>query len=159
MRSLSNACSVQTGEVSDDEVNVHLGNPGSLSICDRGEPPGDGRPGFETPSRPTPGRNAMASTAADHIVQGNLLVGQGQFDRAVAEYTEAIRTSLRSALAYMGRGVARAKAGQVKQAIDDQTEAIRIEPGLAAAFRNRGRDHWTRCGSSRPSPTSRAIRN
>ena len=86
----------------------------------------------------------MASNAADHIVQGNLLVGQGQYDRAVAEYTEAIRIEPRSALAYMGRGVARAKAGQVKQAIADQTEAIRIEPGLAAAFRNRGRDHWTR---------------
>ena len=91
----------------------------------------------------------MASDAADHIVQGNLLVGQGQFDRAVAEYTEAIRIEPRSALAYMGRGVARAKAGQVKQAIADQTEAIRIDPGLAAAFRNRGRDHWTR-GAVKP---------
>src|SRR5262249_9481500 len=116
----------------------------SVSICDPGEPPGDGRPGFEPPSRPTPVWNAMASSAAEHIVQGNLLVGQGQFDRAVAEYTEAIRIEPRSALAYMGRGVARAKAGQVKQAIADQTEAIRIQPDLAAAFRNRGRDHWTR---------------
>jgi Flp pilus assembly protein TadD len=86
----------------------------------------------------------MASNADDHIVQGNLLVGQGRYDRAVAEYTEAIRIEPRSALAYMGRGVARAKAGRVKRAIADQTEATRIDPGLAAAFRNRGRDHWTR---------------
>ena len=84
----------------------------------------------------------MASDADEHIVQGNLLVGQGQYNRAVAEYTEAIRIEPRSALAYMGRGVARAKAGRVKQAIADQTEAIRIDPrASAAAFRNRGRDH------------------
>jgi tetratricopeptide (TPR) repeat protein len=85
----------------------------------------------------------MASDSDDYdtwIHHANASVHQGQFDRAVTEFTEAIRCNPESPLGYLGRGVALAKLGKPKQAVADATEAIRLNPNLASAYRNRGRD-------------------
>lgn len=67
----------------------------------------------------------------------------GQYDLAIAEYTDAIRLDPGCAMAYCGCGVAFAKKRQFHQAIAQYVEAIRLDPAYAAAFRNRGRDYFS----------------
>jgi tetratricopeptide (TPR) repeat protein len=54
----------------------------------------------------------------------------GDFDRAIADYTEAIRLDPKLAIAYYERGVAYHALGDFDRAIADYTEAIRLDPKL-----------------------------
>ena len=59
-------------------------------------------------------------------------------DRAIADYSEAIRLDPKYAEAYYGRGLTYRNKGDVERAIADYSEAIRLDPKLAAAYNNRG---------------------
>ncbi len=59
-------------------------------------------------------------------------------DRAIADYSEAIRLDPKYAEAYYGRGLTYRNKGDVERAIADYNEAIRLDPKLAAAYNNRG---------------------
>ena len=59
-------------------------------------------------------------------------------DRAIADYTEAIRLDPKYANAYSNRGVAYSDKGDKDRAIADFTEAIRLDPKYADAYNNRG---------------------
>jgi tetratricopeptide (TPR) repeat protein/serine/threonine protein kinase len=61
-----------------------------------------------------------------------------QNDKAVADYTEAIRLKPDYAEAYNGRGQAYFKLQQFDKAISDYGDAIRIKPDFAEAYSNRG---------------------
>jgi tetratricopeptide (TPR) repeat protein len=61
-----------------------------------------------------------------------------EYDRALADYAEAIRLDPDLAPAYLGRGWARQMKGQYDEAITDYTEAIRLDPRYTLAFSNRG---------------------
>src|SRR5262249_7116630 len=70
--------------------------------------------------------------------RGNDHADKGDWARAIADFTEAIR--LRPAfVTYYNRGFAYGKKGDVDSAIADFTEAIRLEPDMAPAYANRGR--------------------
>ena len=62
----------------------------------------------------------------------------GEFDKAIADYTDAIRLDPKCALAYCGQGIAYWFKGDYDKAIADFTEAIRLDPNYANAYRNRG---------------------
>jgi tetratricopeptide (TPR) repeat protein len=62
----------------------------------------------------------------------------GQYQRAIEDYTEAIRLKPDDAEAYYNRGNAYANLGQQPRAIEDYTEAIRLKPAYADAYSNRG---------------------
>ena len=66
----------------------------------------------------------------------------GDFDRALADYSEAIRLVPTNAQAFFGRGVAYAKKGDLDGAITNYTEVIRLEPRNALALANRGNDYF-----------------
>jgi tetratricopeptide (TPR) repeat protein len=51
-----------------------------------------------------------------------------EHDKAIADYTEAIRLDPKNALAYYHRGVAYGNKGEHDKAIADCTEAIRLTP-------------------------------
>jgi lipoprotein NlpI len=60
------------------------------------------------------------------------------FDRAIADFTEAIRLDPKYAAAYDNRGNAYNAKGDFDRAIPDYTEAIRLDPKNAFAYRHRG---------------------
>ena len=65
-------------------------------------------------------------------------VASGDFDKAIADFTEAIRLDPKEAVAYYKRGMAYGAKGDHDKAIADYTEAIRLNPKSAEAYINRG---------------------
>ena len=63
---------------------------------------------------------------------------KGQWDRAIADYSEAIRLKSDDAQVFNNRGNAYYYKGQLDRAIKDYDDAIRLQPDLAEAFSNRG---------------------
>ena len=63
---------------------------------------------------------------------------KGDTDRAIADYTEAIRLDPKFAIAYNNRGLAYRDKGDTDRAIADFTEAIRLDPKFANAYASRG---------------------
>ena len=63
---------------------------------------------------------------------------KGDFDRAIAEYNEAISRNSKYALAYFNRGIAYSSKGDVDRAIADYTKTISLAPDSADAYYNRG---------------------
>ena len=62
----------------------------------------------------------------------------GQYDDAIADYTEAIRIKPDLAIAYYNRGIQKALCEELDTAIADYDEAIRIKSDYAEAYANRG---------------------
>ncbi|MFZ1990264.1 MAG: tetratricopeptide repeat protein, partial [Alphaproteobacteria bacterium] len=63
---------------------------------------------------------------------------KGDYDRAIADYTQAIRLKPDYAKAFNNRGLAYYNKGDYDRAIADYTQAIRLKPDDADAFFNRG---------------------
>ena len=63
---------------------------------------------------------------------------KGDLDRAIADYSEAIRLDPKSGHAYLNRGSAWGTKGDLDRAIADFDQAIRLDPKDAQAYYNRG---------------------
>jgi tetratricopeptide (TPR) repeat protein len=74
---------------------------------------------------------------------------KGDLDRAIADYTEAIRRDPNYAAAYNSRGIAYKAKGDVDKAIADYDQAIRLNPGSAPAFNNRGYAYFAKSSYDR----------
>ena len=70
--------------------------------------------------------------------RGNKFGANGELDRAVADYTEAIRLDPKNAVPFNNRGNAYKYKDDLDRAIADLSEGIRLNPKYALAFRNRG---------------------
>lgn len=70
--------------------------------------------------------------------RGNQRERLGDYDKAIADHNEAIRTDPAYAAGFMHRGNAYARHGDFDRAIADHSEAIRLAPKDADAFYNRG---------------------
>jgi tetratricopeptide (TPR) repeat protein len=68
---------------------------------------------------------------------------KGDVDRAIQDYSQAIRLNPRSAMIYNNRGVAYDRKGDYDRAIADYDQAIRLRP-LHEAYFNRGNAHLGR---------------
>jgi tetratricopeptide (TPR) repeat protein len=62
----------------------------------------------------------------------------GQFDEAIADYTETIRIDDQHEMAYMNRAEIHVSQKRFAAAVADYTQAITINPESAMAFYNRG---------------------
>jgi tetratricopeptide (TPR) repeat protein len=76
-------------------------------------------------------------------VQAEAAIARGKtagsdYDRAIAEYNEAIRLDPTLAAAFDARGDAYYYKGEYDRAIADYSEAIRLDPKYAAAYSDRG---------------------
>ncbi|MGL6196324.1 MAG: tetratricopeptide repeat protein [Thermoguttaceae bacterium] len=71
-----------------------------------------------------------------------MLREQGDFDEAIAPYTEAISLDSQNAEAYCGRASCYGKKSEFDKAITDCTEAIRINPENAKSYYGRGNSYW-----------------
>jgi tetratricopeptide (TPR) repeat protein len=72
------------------------------------------------------------------VFQSNTDINAGNYDRAIATLSEAIRLNPNDALAFSNRGLAYDRKGGYDRAIADFNEAIRLDPKYAIAFRGRG---------------------
>src|SRR5678815_3632993 len=68
--------------------------------------------------------------------RGVALQTKERWEKAIADYTEAIKLKRDYAEAYFARGVAFDETGDPERAIADYTEAINIRPNYAEAYCN-----------------------
>lgn len=78
------------------------------------------------------------SRASAYYHRGSIFAQQGDHDRAVADYSRAIKLNPKDADAYVFRGLAFGRKGDHCRAIDDFGEAIRLNPRDTKAYYNRG---------------------
>jgi uncharacterized caspase-like protein len=88
-----------------------------------------------TPQPQPPAPSQSAKTFYDRGVQ---FYNRGDYETAIADFTEAIRIDQNYEEAYNDRGLAYDKKGDYDRAIADYTQAIRIDPNYAIAYNNRG---------------------
>jgi len=84
------------------------------------------------------GRGSKRNRAAAYYIRGNAHLDKGKYDKAIADFTQAIRLKPDFAFAYNNRGIAHSDQGDHAKAIADLTEAIRLKPDFAAAYNERG---------------------
>jgi tetratricopeptide (TPR) repeat protein len=84
------------------------------------------------------GRYDKRNLALIYSNRANQWERKGDFDKAMQDHSEAIRTDPTYAAGYMHRGNAYARRGDYERAIADHTEAIRVDPAYANGFYNRG---------------------
>jgi tetratricopeptide (TPR) repeat protein len=72
------------------------------------------------------------------VSQGKTDSNNGDYDRAIAAFSEAIRLDPKNANVFFDRGIAYGKKGDNDRAIADYNEAIRLNSNYANAFLNRG---------------------
>jgi tetratricopeptide (TPR) repeat protein len=75
------------------------------------------------------------------IASGKQAALKGDLDRAVRDFSEAIRLDPTSSDGYLARGEAHFKLGQTERAIADYSAALAHDPQRAAGFRARGMAH------------------
>ena len=73
-----------------------------------------------------------------HFQRGVSYARKGDFDHAIEDDSEVIKSSPREALAYNNRGFAWQRKGDLDHAIADYTQAIQIVPEQTLAWFNRG---------------------
>jgi tetratricopeptide (TPR) repeat protein len=73
--------------------------------------------------------------ALTFVNSGNAYRNRDDYDRAIADYTEAIRLDPSLASAYVSRGILRYSRKSYDDAIADYTEAARIDPNHAYIYR------------------------
>ena len=84
--------------------------------------------------------NAIFTNYGEHHIPG-ILYKEGDNDRVIAVYTEAIRLDP-NAIAYEFRGSAYYQKGDYDRAIAEYTEAIRLDPNYAIAYLDRGNVYY-----------------
>ncbi len=73
----------------------------------------------------------------DYYNRGVARIEKRENDRAISDFTKAIKMNPRFAMAYFYRGRAYFHKGEYDQAISDLTETIEINPRLAVAYNER----------------------
>jgi tetratricopeptide (TPR) repeat protein len=79
-----------------------------------------------------------ANRISAYINRGLAFKVKGAYDRAIADYNEALRLRPGDPLTLNDRGGALRLQGRVEQAIADFNEAIRLNPSFAGVYYNRG---------------------
>jgi tetratricopeptide (TPR) repeat protein len=84
------------------------------------------------------GQDTTVKLSVTYNNRGTAYDDKGDYDRAIQDYTEAIRLNPNAASAYYGRGYAYKKKGDYDRAIQDFNEAIRLSPNFERAYYDRG---------------------
>ena len=83
-------------------------------------------------------RTSAGNRAVAFTNRGIAYAGKKDYDRAIADFNEALKINPNLAMAYNNRGSAVQSKGDYDRAIADYNEAIRIDPNYAVAYSNRG---------------------
>jgi tetratricopeptide (TPR) repeat protein len=84
------------------------------------------------------GQETSENIAIAFSNRGNAYQAEGDYDRAVIDYDQAIQLNPNDPIAFSNRGNAYKRKGDIDHAIADFSEAIRLNPKFAEAFANRG---------------------
>jgi len=90
------------------------------------------------------GRPELRARTDALLEQGNDASDAGDYNRAIATYTEGIRLDPGFMLLFYSRGNAYAKMKDYDRAIADYSEAIRLDPNYVPALTNRGMVYWSK---------------
>lgn len=82
--------------------------------------------------------------AGGYAARGLLKQGEGDFDAAITDYTEAIRLDSKRAELYLGRGNSYSGKQEFDKAIVDFTDAIRLAPKSDTAYCTRGNSWYAK---------------
>jgi len=84
------------------------------------------------------GQETAENAAIAYYDRGTAYDDKDQLDRAIADYSEAIRIKPDYANAYRNRGRAYGRTGRYDNAIADLDRAIQLDPNDVGAYSNRG---------------------
>ena len=84
------------------------------------------------------GQISNADLAATFYNRGSAYYSAGNYEKAVADYDQAIRLDPSFSLGFYARGAANNARSNYSQAIRDYDEAIRLDPVFAFAYEGRG---------------------
>lgn len=84
-----------------------------------------------------PAAKGAKGQAAAHLADGLAFAWQGETDRAIAAFDQAIALAPRSALAYLNRGLAYQRQGDEERALADLDRAVRLAPNAARGYYHR----------------------
>ena len=95
-------------------------------------------------------KESTGNRAVAFYNRGLAYLDKDDYDRAIADLSEAIRLKRDYAEAFNDRGIAYIRKGEYDRAIADLSEAIRLKPDYAKAFQSRSEifsakgdtDHW-----------------
>ncbi len=76
--------------------------------------------------------------AQHYFAKGVNEASNGEYEKAIASFTEALRLDPQDARAYYNRGTAKGRRRRYEDAINDFDEAIRLDPQHVLSFINRG---------------------
>ena len=82
-----------------------------------------------------------AQDADFYLDQGEAWTAKGEYDRAIADFTQALKLDPNLAEAYIGRGDAWNYKDEYDKAIADFDQALKLDPNLAEAYSGRG-ESW-----------------
>jgi len=82
----------------------------------------------------------MGQTAAEWFTSAERNYNNGNWDRAISDYSQVLRLETNNPFAYYNRGVAYSQKGDHDHAIADYSQAILYEPNVAQLYATRG---WT----------------
>jgi serine/threonine protein kinase/tetratricopeptide (TPR) repeat protein len=126
-------------------IRLMLGGPPSVSPANTVTPASSVAIASASPqptqNGETPNQTTATTNATNLFNQARNETEAKQYDKAIADYTEAIRLKPDYAEAYSGRAFVYTFVGKFDQAIADCNEAIRIKPDLAEAYKNRANPH------------------
>jgi tetratricopeptide (TPR) repeat protein len=80
----------------------------------------------------------VKKTAADYLKRGEGYFQNCRYDRAIADFTRALKLNPRLATAYDHRANAYYETGRYDQAISDFQKALELDPGLAKTYFHKG---------------------
>ena len=83
-------------------------------------------------------RTPLPERVLAYINRGIAYYDRGELDRALADYTSAIRLDPKNAEALNNRADLKLRKGDIESAIEDYSTAIELSPKLASAFNGRG---------------------
>lgn len=87
-------------------------------------------------------RLVIAQKAANFSNQGSLKIQKGDFQGAIANFTQALVLNPNIPQAYLGLGIATSQQGNKQQAIYNYDRALQLNPNLAEAYFGRGQVYY-----------------
>ena len=96
--------------------------------------------------------NDNPQTGKEYFVRGNKRREDGDFDGAIADYTESLRLNPDNIAALNNRGAAHNEKGEHEKAIHDLSKVIHLNPNLIDVWVNRG-NVWAEKKASMTKPS------
>jgi tetratricopeptide (TPR) repeat protein len=99
-------------------------------------------PDTATASPPPPAQKPSINSAQALAESAIAAFGRKEYDKAIADYTQAIRIDPKFATAYSNRASAYGMKGDYDKAIADYTKAIELNPDIRDIYYNRGNAYF-----------------